>query len=75
MRKPMIFEFPKGVFGYAGALPTALGNKVAADWSDMAAADAFKDDDGKLKVYAFPTFASAVEARQHAAARGVEVTG
>jgi hypothetical protein len=68
-----INKFPSGRWGYVGTLPIILADIIDARTSDVMGCRAFKDENGNLKAYKFPTFETEKEARDFAESKNVEV--
>lgn len=68
-----LIQFPSGRWGYVGLLPLALGTELAATKSDVLGGRAYRNAAGELVAPKFPSFATAAEAIEFAASKGVEV--
>lgn len=62
-----LMHFPSGRYGYVGTIPTVLGEQMPASTSAVLGGRAFTNLEGALVEWKFPTFATADEARAHAA--------
>jgi hypothetical protein len=66
-----IIEFPSGRFGYVGAIPTDLGEKVPADRAAILGCRSFRDPEtDESMMWKFPSFETVEEAIAHAKDKG-----
>lgn len=66
-----VIQFPSGRFGYAGSIPSNLGELVPAGVSDvMAGRVCGRAADGTLVTVKFPSFETRDDAIAHATGRG-----
>jgi hypothetical protein len=72
IKHTFVIQYPTKRWGFAGSIPTTLGTEAPATTSDVMIQRAHRGANGELLTWKFPSFETEAEARDFAAARGVE---